>query len=151
MTERKAQDLEPIPQQSEFVRMLEAKWSQGKFLCIGLDSSYLAIPDFIRKGAYIKDAIFDFNREIIDATADLACAYKPNAAFYEEQGPDGIIALESTVRYIKENYPDTPVIYDAKRGDIHSTNEKYARFAFDRLDVDAITPLFGSGSLISIS
>ncbi len=90
-----------------------------------------------------------FNREIIDATADLVCAYKPNAAFYEAQGDAGYRALIRTVRYIHERYPDIPVILDAKRGDIGSTNLGYAQSAFDVIGVDALTvhPYLGKEAL----
>lgn len=133
--------LKPLPQ-SEFVARLENLWQRGNFVCLGLDSDFAQIPQAL-KGAVLsasaEDIIFDFNREIIEATYDLVCAYKPNAAFYEAQGDQGLRALAKTVKHIKENYPDITVILDAKRADIGSTNNGYVQAAFDQLGVDAIT------------
>ncbi len=82
-----------------------------------------------------EDPIFAFNKAIIDGTADLCIAYKPNLAFYESMGVKGWIAFEKTVKYIKENYPDQFIIADAKRGDIGNTSAMYARTFFDELDI----------------
>lgn len=82
---------------------------------------------------------FVFNKAIIDATADLVCAYKPNTAFYEAQGAAGIEELNLTCTYICEHYPHIPIILDFKRGDIGNTNNHYATFAFDHLGADAAT------------
>lgn len=108
---------------------------QNSLLCIGLDTDIDLIPVSL-KG---KDTQFYFNKAIIDATHDIVCAYKPNSAYYEAQGRDGIDQLKKTCDYIKETYPEIPIILDAKRGDIASTNNGYAAFAFDYLQVDAIT------------
>ncbi len=93
--------------------------------------------------------MFHFNREIIDATHDLVCAYKPNAAFYEAQGDAGVRALTRTVQYMRERYSSIPVILDAKRADIGSTNRGYVQAAFDGMGVDAITvhPYLGRESM----
>jgi orotidine-5'-phosphate decarboxylase len=93
--------------------------------------------------------LFHFNREIIDATHDLVCTYKPNSAFYEARGEAGLRALMNTVSYIRETYPHIPVILDAKRADIDSTNIGYVQSAFDYLGVDAITvhPYLGREAL----
>lgn len=109
-----------------FLDKLTAKWDEGKFVCVGLD-----------KGD------FEFDKNIIDQTSDLICAYKPNAAFYKEAN------LQKTVSYIKSAYPDIPIILDAKRGDIGNTNEAYAKAIFDDLGVDAVTvsPYLGKESL----
>lgn len=109
-----------------FLSKLNSKWNENKFLCIGLD-----------KGN------FEFDKNIIDATSDLICAYKPNAAFYKET------ELQKTVDYIKTSHPDIPVILDAKRGDIGNTNEAYVKTIFDDLGVDAVTvhPYLGKESL----
>lgn len=132
---------------STFYEMLENRWSQGKFVCVGLDSEYVKIPEDIRARADSAGiAQFEFNKAIIDATHDLVGAYKPNAAFYEAQAANGgIEALRMTIHYIKEHYPDIPVILDAKRADIGNTNNGYSQFAFDDLKADAITvhPYFG--------
>ncbi|QBD83757.1 orotidine-5'-phosphate decarboxylase [Ktedonosporobacter rubrisoli] len=129
--------------------MLEQRWQQGKFVCVGLDSDYERLPAIAKRAGSVEEAIFVFNREIIDATHDLVCAYKPNSAFYEAQGEDGLRALARTVRYIKERYAAIPVILDAKRADIGSTNHGYVSSAFDHLGVDAITvhPYLGKEAL----
>lgn len=116
------------------------------FLCVGLDTDIKKIPSHLLEN---KEPIFSFNKEIIDATADLCVAYKPNLAFYESLGVEGWIAFEKTVRYIKENYPDIFIIADAKRGDIGNTSEMYARSFFDHLDIDAVTvaPYMGEDSV----
>ncbi|KAA6348909.1 Orotidine 5'-phosphate decarboxylase [termite gut metagenome] len=116
------------------------------FLCIGLDADIEKIPQCLLQE---EDPVFAFNKSIIDATADLCIAYKPNLAFYECLGVKGWIALEKTVKYIKGNYPDQFVIADAKRGDIGNTSAMYARSFFDDLDVDAVTvtPYMGEDSV----
>jgi len=106
------------------------------FLCIGLDSTFERLPQALRKSPH---AQLVFNKAIIDRTRDLVCCYKPNSAFYESRGVEGIEQLKKTCDYIHETVPDVPIILDAKRGDIGSTNEGYATFAFEYLGVDAIT------------
>jgi orotidine-5'-phosphate decarboxylase len=132
-----------------FVSMLKRQWEQGNFVCVGLDSDYNRIPAALKENVPVEDAVFAFNQAIIDATHDLVCAYKPNVAFYEAQGDAGWRALQRTVRYIKETYPHIPVILDAKRADIGSTNLGYVESAFDWLGVDAITvhPYLGQEAL----
>ncbi len=132
-----------------FIARLEAGWRRDNFVCVGLDADYDQLPEVIKAGRPVDDALFHFNREIIDATHDLVCAYKPNAAFYEAQGEAGLRALISTVRYIREMYAHIPVILDAKRADIGSTNLGYVQSAFDYLGVDAITvhPYLGREAL----
>lgn len=134
---------------TSFITRLETCWQHGNLLCVGLDSDYEQLPDIIKAGRPVEDALFHFNREIIDATHDLVCAYKPNSAFYEAQGEAGVRALFHTVRYVRERYPHIPVILDAKRGDIGSTNTGYVQSAFDYLGVDAITvhPYLGREAL----
>ena len=136
-------------QNSTFIWKLEQCWKQGNFVCVGLDSDYDQLPAIVKSGGSIEEALFTFNRDIIDATADLVCAYKPNAAFYEAQGDAGSRALTRTVRHIKETYPHIPVILDAKRADIGSTNLGYVQAAFDIIGVDAITvhPYLGKEAL----
>lgn len=116
------------------------------FLCVGLDTDIQKIPQHLLKE---EDPIFAFNKAIIDATADLCIAYKPNLAFYESLGVKGWIAFEKTVTYIKENYPDQFIIADAKRGDIGNTSEMYARSFFDELNIDSVTvaPYMGQDSV----
>lgn len=116
------------------------------FLCVGLDTDITKIPEFLFDS---DDPIFGFNKAIIDATADLCVAYKPNLAFYESLGLTGWDALERTVDYIRTKYPDQFLIADAKRGDIGNTSEMYARTFFGNLDFDAVTvaPYMGSDSV----
>jgi orotidine-5'-phosphate decarboxylase len=116
------------------------------FLCVGLDTDIEKIPPHLLKE---EDPVFAFNKAIIDATADLCIAYKPNLAFYECLGVKGWVAFEKTIRYIKENYPDQFIIADAKRGDIGNTSEMYARFFFGDMDIDALTvaPYMGEDSI----
>lgn len=119
---------------------------KGSMLCVGLDTDIKKIPQCLLRE---EDPMFAFNKAIIDATAPYCVAYKPNLAFYESIGVDGWVALEKTIRYIKENYPDQFIIADAKRGDIGNTSQLYARSFFEHLDVDAITvaPYMGQDSV----
>jgi orotidine-5'-phosphate decarboxylase len=132
-----------------FVSLLEQRWREGNCVCVGLDPTVERLPAQLRSQSSGEAALFAFNRAIIDATADLVCAYKPNAAFYEALGDAGLRALRATVGYVKENYPAIPVILDAKRADIDSTNAGYVAAAFDILGVDAITvhPYLGREAL----
>jgi orotidine-5'-phosphate decarboxylase len=116
------------------------------FLCVGLETDIKKIPEHLLKE---EDPIFAFNKAIIDATADLCIAFKPNLAFYESMGVKGWIAFEKTIKYIKENYPDQFIIADAKRGDIGNTSEMYARSFFDELNIDSVTvaPYMGEDSV----
>lgn len=119
---------------------------KGSFLCVGLDPDIKKIPKHLLNE---ENPLLAFNKAIIDATAQYAVAYKPNLAFYESLGVEGWIALEETVKYIKEKYPDLFIIADAKRGDIGNTSQLYARSFFEHLDVDAITvsPYMGEDSV----
>ena len=132
-----------------FVSQLEKCWNQDNFVCVGLDSDYNHLPESVKSLDSVEETLFAFNRDIIDATHDLVCAYKPNAAFYEAQGNAGLRALIRTVRYIRETYPHIPIILDAKRADIGSTNLGYVKAAFDIIGVDAITvhPYLGKEAL----
>lgn len=120
--------------------------SKRTFLCVGLDTDIKKIPQHLLND---EDPIFAFNKSIIDATADLCVAYKPNAAFYESIGIKGIAALEKTIAYINDNYPDQFIILDAKRGDIGNTSEMYAQSAFEHLQASAVTvaPYMGEDSV----
>ena len=117
------------------------------FLCIGLDTDIKKIPECIFDKT--DDPIFEFNKAIIDATADLCVAYKPNLAFYESLGLAGWEALERTVDYIRAYYPDQFIIADAKRGDIGNTSEMYASTFLNYMDFDAVTvaPYMGEDSV----
>jgi len=113
---------------------------------VGLDTDYKKIPRMLLDREY---PIFEFNRHIIDATAELVVAYKPNLAFYESMGAAGYMSLEMTVNYIRQHHPDIFIIADAKRGDIGNTSRLYARAFFKTLDCDAITlsPYMGRDSI----
>lgn len=119
---------------------------KGSMLCVGLDTDIKKIPEHLLGE---DNPILAFNKAIIDATAPYAVAYKPNLAFYESFGAKGWLALEETVKYIREKYPDQFIIADAKRGDIGNTSQLYARSFFEHLDVDAITvaPYMGEDSV----
>ncbi len=120
--------------------------TKGSMLCVGLDTDIKKIPEHLLAD---ENPILAFNKAIIDATAPYCVAYKPNLAFYESFGAKGWVALEETVKYIREKYPDQFIIADAKRGDIGNTSQLYARSFFEHLDVDAITvaPYMGEDSV----
>lgn len=120
--------------------------TSDSLVCVGLDSDILKIPIHLRNN---KNALFDFNKAIIDATHDLVCAYKPNSAFYESYGIVSLHQLKMTMDYIQLTYPDIPVILDAKRADIGNTNNGYVKYAFEYLGADAITlhPYLGREAL----
>ena len=127
-------------------QLIENIRRKQSFLCVGLDTDIKKIPVHLLDEA---DPVFTFNKAIIDATADLCIAYKPNLAFYECLGVKGWKALEKTVKYIRQNYPDQFIIADAKRGDIGNTSTMYARSFFEDLQVDAVTvaPYMGEDSV----
>jgi orotidine-5'-phosphate decarboxylase len=121
----------------DFINKLKAAWDKNdSLLCVGLDPNIDMLPHHLRDS---KTPFSDFNKAIVDATADLVCSFKPNSAFYEARGAAGIEELKETCDYIRENYPDVPIILDFKRGDIGNTNKHYTKFAFDYLQVDAVT------------
>ena len=123
---------------------------KGSFLCVGLDTDLKKMPQhIIDNSATTAEAIFTFNKAVIDATAPYCVAYKPNLAFYECFGIEGWQAFEQTVQYIKVNYPDQFIIADAKRGDIGNTSAMYARTFFEGTQVDALTiaPYMGEDSV----
>lgn len=118
----------------------------NSLVCIGLDSDVDKLSQKFRK---LKNSQFEFNKWIIDQTNDLVCAYKPNSAFYEGAGIDGGKALKQTCDYIRLVYKNIPIILDAKRADIGSTNSGYVHYAYDFLGADAITlhPYLGQEAL----
>ena len=115
-------------------------------MCVGLDTDIQRIPRHLLDAS---DPLFAFNKQIIDATHDLAVAYKPNLAFYEAMGAEGLVSLEKTVNYIRGVDKDIFIIADAKRGDIGNTSNLYARTFFDHFDFDAVTvaPYMGEDSV----
>lgn len=129
-------------------QLFEQITKKNSYLCVGLDTDIKKIPSHLLKE---KDPIFEFNRQIIDATAQYAVAYKPNIAFYEALGAKGWESLQRTIEYIPQ---ECFTIADAKRGDIGNTSGLYARTFFDKsssgLDFDSVTvaPYMGSDSVM---
>ena len=134
------------------LQMLQARWAEGKLLCVGLDSDHAKVPHPLPGGrhrspmlgerCYYDNPAFKqlpFNQAVVDATKDLVAAYKPNLAFYLELGIDGLAVLDSTIRHIRQVAPTVPIILDAKWADIGNTNLGYARYAFQELKVDGVT------------
>ena len=137
----------------ELINKIKEKQS---FLCVGLDTDLDKIPQCIIEEAkkhdgeeYLFRALCEFNALIIDATAPYCVAYKPNLAFYEAYGVEGLMAFEATIDYLKEEYPNHFIIADAKRGDIGNTSKMYAKTFFEQYDVDALTvaPYMGEDSV----
>jgi orotidine-5'-phosphate decarboxylase len=128
---------------AELIKEIQTKKT---FLCVGLDPDIDKLPKHLLEE---DDPIFEFNRQIIDATADYCVSFKPNTAFYEAYGISGLTSLEKTIKYIKQEYPNHFLIADAKRGDIGNTSTMYAKAFFKRLKADAITvaPYMGSDSV----
>lgn len=135
--------------------LLEERWSEGKFVCIGLDPVWNELPDCVKRPSHQAvwsvetQAFVRFCCEIVEETSDLVCAYKPNAAFFEAFGACGREALEAILKHIRRAAPKIPVIYDSKRGDIGNTNLGYIKDAFQNLQADAITvsPFLGQEAL----
>ena len=130
---------------SQFVEQLQRAWdSNDSLVCVGLDPE---IERFPAQFAEQPSPIFQFNKAIIDATADLVCAYKPQFAHYAAYEAED--QLERTIDYIHRSYPGIPVILDSKRGDVGNTAERYAIEAFERYHADAVTvsPYLGGDSL----
>ena len=143
----------------ELYQQIQAKKSM---LCVGLDVDYNKMPEHVKalakkgevaiKGELFKGtarSIVEFNKAIVDATAAHCVAYKPNLAFYECYGIDGMKALDATVDYIRTHYPEIFLIADAKRGDIGNTAKMYAKAFFEEMDFDAVTiaPYMGADSV----
>jgi orotidine-5'-phosphate decarboxylase len=128
-----------------FIDKLNAAWrSNDSLLCVGLDPDIERFPAALRSHP---QGIAEFCKAIIDATADLACSFKPQIAYFAALGAED--QLETVCRYLKERYPHIPLILDAKRGDIGATARQYAREAFDRYGADAVTvnPYMGFDSV----
>jgi len=128
-----------------FIKAIESAWRENDSLvCVGLDPDISKIPANLRNR---ETPLFEFNKAIVDATADVVCAFKPQIAYYSASQAER--DLELTIDYIHKNHPGIPVILDAKRGDIGSTAEKYAQEVFDRYNADAVTvnPYMGADTL----
>lgn len=124
-----------------FISLIKKRWTAGTQVCVGLDPFPDKFPN------HISD-VFSFNKAIIDATADLACCYKPQFAHFAALAKEA--ALKETIGYIKSNHPNVPVILDSKRGDIGSTASMYAKEAFEHYQADAVTvnPYMGSDTVL---
>lgn len=133
--------------------LIEQIFAKKSFLCVGLDTDIDKLPECIINDEEIQGAeaemMFRFNQAIIDATAPYCVAYKPNLAFYESRGIDGMIAFENTIKYLKMHYPHHFIIADAKRGDIGNTSKMYAQTFFKEYDIDSLTvaPYMGEDSV----
>lgn len=121
--------------------------TKNSLLCIGLDTDFEKLPQTVRQS---HNPVFAFNKEIIDRTYDLVCVYKIQIAYYSALGIRGYEMLEQTLHYLTNNYPDIPLILDAKRGDIGETSEKYVQEVFETFEVDAVTvnPYMGKDSVL---
>jgi len=121
--------------------------NKKSFLCVGLDTDVNLIPKHLLN---FDDPVFEFNKQIIDATKDLCVAYKPNIAFYEAQGYKGWQSLEKTINYINKTCDNMFTIADAKRGDIGNTSKMYAQAFFEKMNFDSITvaPYMGEDSVV---
>ena len=118
-----------------FNQQLQSAWaSQGSMLCVGFDPDPLRLPESLQGKP---EGIFEFCREIADATADVVCAFKPQFAYFASQRAEA--QLEKLIKHLKDQYPHIPVILDSKRGDIGSTADHYALEAFERYGADAVT------------
>ncbi len=118
-----------------FNQQLQSAWaSQGSMLCVGFDPDPKRLPPSLQGKP---EGIYEFCREIADATADLVCAFKPQFAYFASQRAEA--QLEKLIQHLKDKYPHIPVILDSKRGDIGSTADHYALEAFDRYGADAVT------------
>jgi len=124
-----------------FIERIQKRWNLGTQVCVGLDPFPEKFPTTV-------NSILEFNKAIIDATADLACCYKPQFAHFAAVAAED--QLKETIAYINENHPDVPVILDSKRGDIGSTASMYAKEAFDHYRADAVTvnPYMGSDTVL---
>jgi len=128
-----------------FMSLLRARWHRtDSALCVGLDPDAARLPESVGRGP---GAYLEFCRAIVDATAPMVCAFKPQIAYFAAEGRES--ELEALIRHINTAHPDIPVILDAKRGDIGDTARLYAREAFERYGADAVTvnPYLGQESV----
>lgn len=148
-----------MQQPRNFMQLLADRWSEGHFVCVGLDPDPKKIPphiiprfehDMIPAHSDRYTGIVNFCKAIVDATHDKVCAFKPNSAFFEALGDEGHSALDAVINHIHGVAPTVPVICDAKRGDIGNTNDGYVKSSFELLKADAITvsPYMGGESLL---
>jgi len=131
---------------SIFIQTLKKRLETiNSHVCVGLDSNYKFIPDFIKNGQTVKEAIFDFNKRIIAVTHELAVIYKMNVSFYAAYGHEGLEALRLTNEFLKQNHPEIMILADCKRSEMGQTVEMVAKEIFDWLQFDCVmtTPWFG--------
>lgn len=144
--------------QRNFQAMLEKKWDEGKFVCVGIDPDEAKLPPCVMSSAkqydgvginIVRLAILSFTRQIVEKTRHIVGAYKPNYAFFEALGYKGVKLFEEVVELIHLFAPDVPVIGDLKRADIDNTNRGSAKAAFKEYGLDTLTvnPYFGGSSL----
>lgn len=138
-----------MSERAPFIDQIQQGWrDRNSLLCVGLDPDITRLPQQYRDGANrIEDGMLDFCRDIVDATADLVCAFKPQVAYFSALGLEN--ELQRLIAYIHQQHPEVPVILDAKRNDIGDTARLYAQEAFERYGADAVTvnPYLGSESI----
>ncbi len=128
-----------------FIEKLNRAWARNdSLLCVGLDPDWHKLPPLLQ---HDPEGIYTFCKHIVDATADLACAFKPQIAYFAALGAEE--QLQALCGYVRNTYPHLPILLDAKRGDIGATAEQYAREAFERYQADAVTvnPYMGFDSI----
>lgn len=134
----------------DYLSKLSAQWDKKKNICVGLDPDISKLPQVILQAhSTVSDQIFAFNKAIVDSTYSLVACYKPNSAFYEAHGVEGIEALRRTIEYIHVVSQEIEVLLDFKRADIGNTNQGYVQFAYEYLQADSVTvhPYLGKEAL----
>lgn len=129
-----------------FEKLDAAIEKNNSLLCVGLDPEFDKLPEEYKSKP---NPQFEFNKYVINQTAEFVCIYKPNSAFYEARGVKGISELKMTCEYISQQYPEIPILLDFKRADIGNTNNGYVSFAYEYLQADAVTlqPYLGSEAI----
>lgn len=128
-------------------KFLKRRAQIGSPLCIGLDPEWEKLPVLAKDQ---KHPLSYFCNAIVDSTAEYACAYKPNIAFFERFGSHGILQFEEVIHHLKTKYPHIPIVADVKRGDLANTSKEYAKYYFQNLGIDSITvsPYMGMDSIL---
>jgi len=128
-----------------YERLIKSIEKKASNVCVGLDSRYDLLPDFVKQGTSVSEAIFSFNKEVITSTSNCAAAYKSNIAFYAAFGHEGLEALRLTNQFLKENFPEIPRLADCKRSEMGQSVEMVKKEIFDWLLFDCVmvTPWFG--------
>lgn len=130
-------------------KLVQSLETSDSNVCVGLDSRYDRIPDEIKNGKSVSEAILEFNKRVVDATHEYTCAYKSNLAFYGGFGADGLKGLELSNKYIRETYPEIPLFADCKRSEMGESVRMIKGEIFDWLGFDCVmaTPWFGSDTI----